>query len=115
MDSGHGVFENTEEELRFTLKLAGFNMLAGESVGEGRYTMHVENRGSDFTGQLHSAREGGLANLPTSFRMRPSADGLQLTMVFTVFTMQGRRDVAINAVKIRTGTPEEQFPVPKSR
>jgi hypothetical protein len=96
LEDGAGVFANTDEELRFTLKVAGFNMLSGNSAGPGRYRLSLDDTGDIYRGML--VRGGDRSGrIPQYFRMRPSPDGSRLTMVFTVFGMGGRRDVTMTA------------------
>jgi hypothetical protein len=100
MGGGHGVFAETDEELRFSLKAVGYNALVGLPAGGGRYRMSIDNHGDDYRGMLFTARNGETA-MPLYFRMRPSPDASRLTMVFTVYGMGGRREVVITATRPR--------------
>jgi len=69
MDGGHGVFADTDEELRFSLKAVGYNTLVGAPAGGGRYRMSID-QGDDYRGMPETIVSVALGVIPSGSENR---------------------------------------------
>lgn len=108
-DAPDGVLLRTEKDLDLFVRVSGYGSLLATTEGDNPFRLSLDQHGRRFTGLLSPLRPmaGHVSPMPLSARLRIAPDGSELHLAVTLFTIRGRLDPVLRAVRV---SPVEQSP-----
>lgn len=101
-DAPDGVLLRTEKDLDLFVQVSGYGSLTAVTKGDTPFRLSLDKRGRRFTGLLYPLRPGTerVSSMPLSARLHIASDGSELHLAVTLFTIRGRLDPVLRAVRM---------------